>query len=240
MAVGTSPYDAGGAGGLVDRADPRADRRRRTGAARRPRRPARARGRPDADRHGGRRRRSDRASRTTSGPTSRSSTSRCRPAAAPRAAREIARCSPDTRVIALSAFEDRPTVLEMLRAGAVGYLVKGTGGEEIVGSIQKVMAGGASLSTEVIAGIVSELTKQLRREDDEREQLDARRAEIAAVRRRRWRLDGVPADRRPHDRRHGGTRSARALLHASAPATQRVVRRGGVTGARRAAGADHR
>jgi EAL domain-containing protein (putative c-di-GMP-specific phosphodiesterase class I)/ActR/RegA family two-component response regulator len=95
-----------------------------------------------------------------------------------RAAREIALCSPDTRVIALSAFEDRPTVLEMLRAGAVGYLVKGTAGEEIVGSIQKVMAGGASLSAEVIAGIVSELTRQLRREDDEREQLDARRGEI--------------------------------------------------------------
>ena len=95
-----------------------------------------------------------------------------------RAAREIARCSPATRVIALSAFEDRPTVLEMLRAGAVGYLVKGTASEEIVGSIQKVMAGGASLSGEVIAGIVSELTKQLRREEDERQRLDARRDEI--------------------------------------------------------------
>jgi EAL domain-containing protein (putative c-di-GMP-specific phosphodiesterase class I)/AmiR/NasT family two-component response regulator len=95
-----------------------------------------------------------------------------------RAAREIARCSPDTRVIALSAFEDRPTVLEMLRAGAVGYLVKGTASEEIVDSIQKVMAGGASLSAEVISGIVSELTNQLRRQDDEREQLDARRGEI--------------------------------------------------------------
>ncbi|MGH2631294.1 MAG: EAL domain-containing protein [Actinomycetota bacterium] len=95
-----------------------------------------------------------------------------------RAAREIARCSPSTRVIALSAFEDRPTVLEMLRAGAVGYLVKGTAGEEIVGSIQKVMAGGASLSTEVIAGIVHELTKQLRREESEREHLDARRDTI--------------------------------------------------------------
>src|SRR5512134_677135 len=91
-----------------------------------------------------------------------------------RAAREIARCSPDTRVIALSAFEDRPTVLEMLRAGAVGYLVKGAGGEEIVGSIQKVVAGGASLSAEVIAGIVSELTKQRRREEEERERLEAR------------------------------------------------------------------
>ena len=96
----------------------------------------------------------------------------------PRAAREIARCSPDTRVIALSAFEDRPTVLEMLRAGAVGYLVKGTTGEEIIGSIQKVMAGGASLSAEVISGIVAELSKQLRREDAEQQRVDVRRGEI--------------------------------------------------------------
>lgn len=96
----------------------------------------------------------------------------------PRAAREITRLSPDTRVIALSAFEDRPTVLEMLRAGAVGYLVKGTAGEEILDSIEKVMAGGASLSSEVIAGIVYELTQQLRREDNEREARDARRSEI--------------------------------------------------------------
>ena len=95
-----------------------------------------------------------------------------------RAAREIMRLSPDTRVIALSAFEDRPTVLEMLRAGAVGYLVKGTAGDEIVDSIQKVMAGGASLSSEVIAGIVHELTQQLRREEAAREERDARRGEI--------------------------------------------------------------
>ena len=96
----------------------------------------------------------------------------------PRAAREITRLSPDTRVIALSAFEDRPTVLEMLRAGAVGYLVKGTAGDEIMGSIEKVMAGGASLSSEVIAGIVHELTRQLRRDESDRETREARRSEI--------------------------------------------------------------
>jgi EAL domain-containing protein (putative c-di-GMP-specific phosphodiesterase class I)/AmiR/NasT family two-component response regulator len=96
----------------------------------------------------------------------------------PRAAREISRVSPDTRVIALSAFEDRPTVLEMLRAGAVGYLVKGTGADEIVGSIEKVMNGGTSLSAEVIGGIVQELTSQLRREEIEQERIDARRGEI--------------------------------------------------------------
>jgi EAL domain-containing protein (putative c-di-GMP-specific phosphodiesterase class I)/CheY-like chemotaxis protein len=96
----------------------------------------------------------------------------------PRAAREIVRVSPSTRVIALSAFEDRPTVLEMLRAGAVGYLVKGTGAEEIVDSIERVMHGGASLSAEVMGGIVAELTSQLRREEIEHEQEDARRGEI--------------------------------------------------------------
>ena len=96
----------------------------------------------------------------------------------PRAAREIIRVSPETRVIALSAFEDRPTVLEMLRAGAVGYLVKGTGAEIIVDSIARVAGGGTSLSTEVISGVVHELSSQLRREEIEREELEARQGEI--------------------------------------------------------------
>jgi EAL domain-containing protein (putative c-di-GMP-specific phosphodiesterase class I)/AmiR/NasT family two-component response regulator len=96
----------------------------------------------------------------------------------PRAAREIIRVSPDTRVIALSAFEDRPTVLEMLRAGAVGYLVKGGASEDLVLSISKVFDGGASLSAEVLDGIVHELASQLRREEIERDQRSARRGEI--------------------------------------------------------------
>jgi len=96
----------------------------------------------------------------------------------PRAAREIQRLSPSTRVIALSAFEDRPTVLEMLRAGAVGYLVKGTATEDILGSIRRVAEGGTSLSDEVVSGIVHELSSQLRREEIEREEVEARREEI--------------------------------------------------------------
>jgi EAL domain-containing protein (putative c-di-GMP-specific phosphodiesterase class I)/AmiR/NasT family two-component response regulator len=96
----------------------------------------------------------------------------------PRAAREIIRVSPLTRVIALSAFEDRPTVLEMLRAGAVGYLVKGTATQDLLGSITKVVDGGASLSAELIDDIVHELSSQLRREEIEHQQFDARRGEI--------------------------------------------------------------
>ena len=83
----------------------------------------------------------------------------------PRAAREILRSSPATRVIALSAHEDRSTILEMFRAGAVGYLIKGAHGGEIVHSIVQVARGGTSLSAEVVDSLVSELSTQLRREE---------------------------------------------------------------------------
>src|SRR6185503_17711793 len=68
----------------------------------------------------------------------------------PHAARGITRVSPGTRVIALSAYEDRTNVLEMLRAGAVGYLVKGTAVDELVQGIENVAQGGTSLSAEVM------------------------------------------------------------------------------------------
>ena len=53
------------------------------------------------------------------------------------AARGIKRCSPRTRVLALSAQDDRETVLEMLEAGADGYLVKGSPVETILTSIER-------------------------------------------------------------------------------------------------------
>jgi EAL domain-containing protein (putative c-di-GMP-specific phosphodiesterase class I)/CheY-like chemotaxis protein len=96
----------------------------------------------------------------------------------PRAARDIARLSPRTRVIALSAFEDRTTVLEMLRAGAAGYLVKGTSGEDIVESIHRVAGGRASMSADVVDGIVLELSSQLRREEIEQQRFRERVTEI--------------------------------------------------------------
>jgi EAL domain-containing protein (putative c-di-GMP-specific phosphodiesterase class I) len=96
----------------------------------------------------------------------------------PHAARGISRVSPRTRVIALSAYEDRTNVLEMLRAGAVGYLVKGTAADELVRGIEKVADGGTSLSAEVLTGVVAELATQLRREEIERETDEALRGNI--------------------------------------------------------------
>src|SRR4051794_30415053 len=52
----------------------------------------------------------------------------------PAAVRGIKRRSPRTRMLAFSAAGDRETVLEMLEAGVVGYLVKGSSIESIVDS----------------------------------------------------------------------------------------------------------
>jgi len=88
-----------------------------------------------------------------------------------RAAREIGRLSPRTRVLALSAFEDRETVLRMLGAGVVGYLVKGTSPEEILGAISRAARGQTSISSEVIAGVVDELSSRLKHQES-REQAE--------------------------------------------------------------------
>ncbi|MGZ4400455.1 MAG: EAL domain-containing protein [Gaiellaceae bacterium] len=86
------------------------------------------------------------------------------------AARGINQRSPETKVIALSADESRDTVFEMLEAGVVGYLVKGSSIERLLESIQSAASGHASLSVEVTGEVIDELVEQrsMRRRADER------------------------------------------------------------------------
>jgi EAL domain-containing protein (putative c-di-GMP-specific phosphodiesterase class I)/CheY-like chemotaxis protein len=66
-----------------------------------------------------------------------------------RAAREIARHSPPTRVVAISAYEDVDTVLAMLRAGARTYVAKSDSTDEILRAIHRVVEQAEGPSTEV-------------------------------------------------------------------------------------------
>lgn len=79
----------------------------------------------------------------------------------PRAAEAIVTRSPETRVVALSAYADRGAVLEMLRAGAIGYLVKGCPREELVEAIRRAAGGKGTLSAEITADVVEELATHL-------------------------------------------------------------------------------
>src|SRR5262245_35614052 len=62
-----------------------------------------------------------------------------------RAAAGIASASPSTKVVALSAYEDIGSVLEMLRNGAAGYLVKGMPAAEILEAIRRAVRSQTSL-----------------------------------------------------------------------------------------------
>lgn len=55
----------------------------------------------------------------------------------PRAAREILNRVPGTRILAFSAYDDSGTVAEMMRAGIVEYLLKGSPNTEIVAAVRR-------------------------------------------------------------------------------------------------------
>jgi PAS domain S-box-containing protein len=83
------------------------------------------------------------------------------PGGGPEGARGITARLPETRVLALSAYEEQTSVLEMLRAGAVGYLVKGIAPSEIVEAIRRAVRGQASLSIDVITAELGALASEI-------------------------------------------------------------------------------
>jgi EAL domain-containing protein (putative c-di-GMP-specific phosphodiesterase class I)/AmiR/NasT family two-component response regulator len=99
----------------------------------------------------------------------------------PRAAREIKRRVPGTRVIALSSADDRATVVEMLEAGAIGYLVKGASSAAIVESIELAANGHSSLSVQVTGDVIEQLVQERGARRRNEEQIALRRARIERV-----------------------------------------------------------
>ena len=73
---------------------------------------------------------------------------------------EIVRSCPRTSVIMLTMQEDPEYVLEALKVGASGYLLKESGRPEIVTAIRQVLAGESLLH----AGLVAELLQRLGRD----------------------------------------------------------------------------
>jgi len=99
----------------------------------------------------------------------------------PRATREIVRRSPPTRVVALSAHQDVTTVLTMLRAGAVGYVVKSDSTDEILSAIHRSVEGKSSVPERLAAGLASAMLEDVqgRRDSSRSSQLQRERVERA-------------------------------------------------------------
>ncbi|MEX0659479.1 MAG: EAL domain-containing protein, partial [Egibacteraceae bacterium] len=89
------------------------------------------------------------------------------------ATRTIRGRHPETRVVAFSAYEDRSSVLEMLGAGATGYVTKGSPPAEIIAAVRQAGQGLSMLSPMASAELVQELGTRVRL--DERHAADRRR-----------------------------------------------------------------
>ena len=83
------------------------------------------------------------------------------------AARAILAGWPATRIIAFSAYSERSVALDMMRAGAVSYIVKGSGIEDILDTIRRVAHGESVMSAEIADTVLRELAG--RREAQERD-----------------------------------------------------------------------
>ena len=65
------------------------------------------------------------------------------------AMQRILRQRPDTKVVALTACEQQPFPMQMMRAGASGYLTKGVNAQETIAAVRKVFVGQKYFSPDV-------------------------------------------------------------------------------------------
>ena len=69
--------------------------------------------------------------------------------------------SPKTAVIVLSMYANVAYVAEAMKAGASGYVLKGSGLEDLAAAIREVMAGQTYLSPPLSQDILNEYMKKL-------------------------------------------------------------------------------
>lgn len=104
---------------------------------------------------------------------------------------QIKAALPETQVVALTTFSDDEYIFEVLKAGAVGYLLKDIPAPDLVEAVRAVRSGGVLIPPAIAARLVAEFTRLATgapaaataaapapKERDRLEDLTAREAEI--------------------------------------------------------------
>lgn len=73
------------------------------------------------------------------------------------ATRQIRRISPRTQVIVLTSYHDDEHIFPAIRAGAISYLLKDVGADELADAVRKAARGEAVLHPRVAARVIQEL-----------------------------------------------------------------------------------
>lgn len=95
---------------------------------------------------------------------------------------------PALGIVALSGHEDQEIVTEMLVAGASGYVLKDSDGDEILNAVLLAAGGGGILSPGVTPRVIEELTEALERERRRTRELEEAQAALVERAARRHEL----------------------------------------------------
>lgn len=87
---------------------------------------------------------------------------------------------PTTAVLVLTMFDDDDTVVAALRAGAVGYLLKGAEGTHVLTAIRSAAVGNTVLSPQLISGLTDRIAAPERSAPKLFPELTARETDILA------------------------------------------------------------
>jgi DNA-binding NarL/FixJ family response regulator len=94
----------------------------------------------------------------------------------------IARTCPNVRTIILTASEDEQDVASALQAGARGYMLKGSSGDEVVETVRAVVRGESYVAPSLAARLLVNRGKRIEvTTDDDRRDLSSREEEIFAL-----------------------------------------------------------
>jgi DNA-binding NarL/FixJ family response regulator len=93
------------------------------------------------------------------------------------ATRQVRDRVPGTQVVILTMHADREVLVDAIRAGASGYLVKDCSTEEVVDTVRKAAAGETALSPELAATMLGEVRELVRREEAGAEPIISKREE---------------------------------------------------------------
>ena len=88
------------------------------------------------------------------------------------ATRELKSRFPALGIVALTGSEDQRAAREMLVAGASGYVLKDSDGDDILFAVRQAFTGGGVISPEVTPTVIEELTEALERERRRTRQLE--------------------------------------------------------------------
>jgi DNA-binding NarL/FixJ family response regulator len=95
------------------------------------------------------------------------------------AARQIATRFPQTKVVMLTSFADEELVISAIRAGAVGYILKEVGNEEVLRGIRAAAGGGSALDAATTSRLLARVRESEQKADaDAFRELSSRELEV--------------------------------------------------------------